>query len=249
MVQQSSKSGLPSYHSVINEGYDADDRAAGSSSMPQSPVAPLVVIWKERRVVIRRQSDYATVIAAIRRARTMETLGSRLFYLTAVIPGCGDELCEVSEDMWADLVPSLQSVNVVLESHHSDIPPEPSRTPLTPISPPPTLRRDCTSTLPTPPLSPDTDNISDLPRNIGPYVILKPLTGQHKTLTISSRDITVRELKALIHTSQGIPVDHQRLMHDGKQLEDRQTLRTASVPLGSTIDVRRVGPRGATQQR
>ena len=87
-----------------------------------------------------------------------------------------------------------------------------------------------------------------MPRNVGPHVIIKPLTGQAKLQLVDSRDITVRELKLLICTSQGIPVEQQRLMHAKKQLGDRQTLRKAGIPPGAVIDLRRVGLCGNTQR-
>ena len=100
----------------------------------------------------------------------------------------------------------------------------------------------------TAPLSTSVDCINDMPRNVEPHVIIKPLTGQAKLQLVDSRDITVRELKLLICTSQGIPVEQQRLMHAKKQLGDRQTLRKAGIPLGAVIDLRRVGLRGNTQR-
>ncbi|KAI0088379.1 hypothetical protein BDY19DRAFT_195320 [Irpex rosettiformis] len=249
--------GLPSYQSVVNEGHDDSEghTLTGAESGPstsQSLNTPLLVIWEEQRVVIRRQPDYAAAITAIRKARTMEALRTESFYLKAVIPGCGDELCEVSEDMWADLVSALQSVMVVLDTRPSKSAENPINTSLKWARVPPaeistSLPPARSPTLPTPPLSPNVDYVNSVPRNIGPYVILKPLTGQHQFQSVHSRDITVWELKSLVQASQGIPTERQRLVHAGKQLDDRQTLRQAGVPLGSTIDLRRVGLRGDMQ--
>jgi hypothetical protein len=52
-------------------------------------------------------------------------------------------------------------------------------------------------------------------------------------------------MKTQICAEQGIPVGQQRLVFAGKQLEDRQTLRKSGVPLGSTIEFRRIGTRGS----
>lgn len=51
----------------------------------------------------------------------MEALRTQSFYLKAIIPGCGNEPCEVSEDMWADLVLILQSALVVPDIRQSGV--------------------------------------------------------------------------------------------------------------------------------
>lgn len=193
----------------------------------------------------------------------MEELQTLSFYLKSIIPGCGDELCEVLEDMWSDLVSELPSVTVALHSRagrHDSVPStrhndESKRVEL--ISPPTAHSNTVPARVPPPPIristqynrvtptpTPVYSPTIDVPRNTGPYVVLKPLIGQQTILSISSRDISVWELKTQICREQGIPADQQRLVFGGKSLEDRQTLRKSGVPLGSTIELRRIGLRG-----
>lgn len=65
-------------------------------------------------------------------------------------------------------------------------------------------------------------------------IIVKTLTG--KDITIETTDLgTVEELKRKIYKLEGIPLDQQRLIHAGRQLEDDQTMLQYGVVAWSTI--------------
>ena len=68
-------------------------------------------------------------------------------------------------------------------------------------------------------------------------IFIKTLTG--KTLTFGEGDITgdttFGELKQKICDKDGIPPDQQRLIFNGKQLEDNHTLNEHNIQSDSTI--------------
>lgn len=70
-----------------------------------------------------------------------------------------------------------------------------------------------------------------------PYqLFVKTLTG--KTLTIDTQEgHTVAILKELVRDKEGIPPEEQRLVWNGKQLEDERTLRGYQVSKGQTMHV------------
>ena len=65
-------------------------------------------------------------------------------------------------------------------------------------------------------------------------VYVKTLTGKHFDLRISSSS-NIYELKHLIQESHGYPIDQQRLIFAGRQLEDRMTLFEYYISDSSTI--------------
>ncbi|KAI0684916.1 hypothetical protein BC835DRAFT_1310318 [Cytidiella melzeri] len=232
----------PPYRSVVSDDCDGEFRS--SLSLPLK--TPLLVIYGTRRVVIRRQPDYSATIAAVRDARTMETLKNESFHLEAVIPGCnsGGELCEVPEDIWSELVPFLQSVTVVLDNRAH---PELDHTQAAPLVggtafqiPSPPYSRPTLSSF-TSPASSRPSQVNDIREYISPHIMVKPLTGQNTLVSISSLDITVHELKSRIYATMGTPADQQRLIFAGKQMKDEQTLRKSGVLLGAIVDLRRIG--------
>lgn len=63
---------------------------------------------------------------------------------------------------------------------------------------------------------------------------VKTLVG--KTLTFDHTDgLTVRNLKEMIFKTENIPLEQQRLIFSGKQLEDDQTLAHYEIKNGSNL--------------
>jgi large subunit ribosomal protein L40e len=68
----------------------------------------------------------------------------------------------------------------------------------------------------------------------GGQFFIRTLTG--KTIVCSlDGDMTIREVKQQIADAEQIPVDQQRLVYQGKQLEDEQTLGSYAVAPNSTL--------------
>jgi ubiquitin-large subunit ribosomal protein L40e len=65
-------------------------------------------------------------------------------------------------------------------------------------------------------------------------IYIKTLTG--KSIHISySPDMTIQSIKQQISELEQIPIEQQRLIFSGKQLEDDKTLGFHNIPAGSTI--------------
>ena len=68
----------------------------------------------------------------------------------------------------------------------------------------------------------------------GKQIFIKTLQGKSITLSISDED-TIESIKQKIFEKEGIPIEQQRLVFNGKQLEDNQTINSYGIEENSSI--------------
>lgn len=68
----------------------------------------------------------------------------------------------------------------------------------------------------------------------GGQILVKTLAGKTEPFDYRA-DLTIAELKNCIGSRTQVPADQQRLIHQGKQLEDANTLGDYNIQAGSTI--------------
>jgi len=65
-------------------------------------------------------------------------------------------------------------------------------------------------------------------------IFVKTLTGKSIVTDVDTTD-TVLTLKKMVADKEGIPVDQQRLIYGGKQLEDSRQLSDYNIQRDSTV--------------
>jgi Ubiquitin family len=65
-------------------------------------------------------------------------------------------------------------------------------------------------------------------------ISVKTLTGKIITLNVKPSE-TVYDIKSKIEDQEGIPIDQQKLLFTGKQLEDHRTLANYKIERESTL--------------
>ncbi|KAF8603246.1 hypothetical protein BDV93DRAFT_607059, partial [Ceratobasidium sp. AG-I] len=112
---QSLASGTPATPPEQNSSNNLGPHNPSGQSTSYQPVPFFAAEYQGRKTTIRRNSNYHATVASIKKAFTeLQLIPADRILLSSRFDGF-DDLIQVTEDMWAELVPRLMVVNVLLE--------------------------------------------------------------------------------------------------------------------------------------
>ncbi|KAJ3514856.1 hypothetical protein NMY22_g14608 [Coprinellus aureogranulatus] len=180
------------------------------------PAVPrlFVLEYKARRILVQKPTHYDQLQQLIGRHLPEIATGHCVSYHTKDLPICNGSAVEVTSDVWPIVTPMLKRITV-----HA-MPEMITR-----------MRNTQRLRMALPAASPVARHSDP---TLAYEVFIKTLTGKMMTFTVRPAT-TVLVLKTMHSDREGIPVDQQRLIWGGRQLEDSQTMQELGMQEGSTI--------------
>jgi cell division ATPase FtsA len=68
-------------------------------------------------------------------------------------------------------------------------------------------------------------------------LFIKSLTGRKIQLDVEAASTTIKQIKETLQEKEGIEVAQMRLIHNGKMLNDTETIEKAKIEAGTTINM------------